>query len=524
MTLTNIFLIIAFISNLILALLIFFNSNKKINKIASAFVLLVAFWIISIYILKLFPSNLFAQLPFAIASFIPTFLLIFILNFNKDRNLKDDILIIIPSLLLASIAFVNGAFFKDFKIEQNSIITTGFGYAYFLFIVYFISYSLLAIIILIKSFFQSKGVLKVQLRFLLYGFIVSLSLITLSSLVLPLFGIYILNSVSPIFSLFMTGFFAYAITKHHLLEMKVILSEIWASALMIVVLIWCLVNFSFLNLIILIMILSISILFINSTLSESAKNKQLEKLNRHLERDKEKLVKLDRMKDEFLMMATHELTTPISIIRGKLAMGIDENMAHFDEEQKKFLMPVYDSTNRLNHLSQELLNVTMIDQHELDISLEPTNIHELVKEIVDKYQEEAKEKEDQLTFVSNYKDQQVNIDQKKIKEVVSNLIDNAISFTKNGKIVVDLKINETDKNVLLSVSDNGTGIDEKSKKLLFGKFSQSERFDPNNPSEQQGVGLGLYISKNFIELHGGKMWFESEKDKGATFYFTLPIV
>lgn len=115
----------------------------------------------------------------------------------------------------------------------------------------------------------------------------------------------------------------------------------------------------------------------------------------------------------------------------------------------------------------------------------------------------------------------LTFDPSKISEVISNLINNANKFTEKGKIAVTSKLK--DDEIVISVADTGIGISEEDQKHLFEKFFQAGRFDPNNPQEQQGSGLGLYISRNIIELHGGKMWLQSEKGKGSTFYFSLPL-
>jgi signal transduction histidine kinase len=126
-----------------------------------------------------------------------------------------------------------------------------------------------------------------------------------------------------------------------------------------------------------------------------------------------------------------------------------------------------------------------------------------------------------LEYIKPGKDlPKITIDQSKIGEVITNLVNNAIKFTDKGGVTVKAK--DEGENVTVSVKDSGIGIDTNDQKHLFNKFYQAGRFDPNNPQEQQGTGLGLYISKNIIELHGGKIGLESEKDKGSTFYFSLP--
>jgi signal transduction histidine kinase len=240
-----------------------------------------------------------------------------------------------------------------------------------------------------------------------------------------------------------------------------------------------------------------------------------------LEQDKKELVDLDRMKDEFLQMATHELNTPITVIQGKMDMAIREDYVHLDKEQKDYFQTVMTDTERLAHLSKDILNTARIDQHRLTINRSETDLNGLIVSIVDGFQIKAQEKGITVEYIKPEKAlPKLTIDQSKIGEVITNLINNAIKFTEKGGITVIAK--QEDGYVIISVQDTGIGMEKEDQKHLFEKFYQVGRFDPDNPKEQQGTGLGLYISKNIIELHGGKIWLESEKEKGSTFYFSLP--
>lgn len=252
------------------------------------------------------------------------------------------------------------------------------------------------------------------------------------------------------------------------------------------------------------------------------KNSSLEKQARQLERDKRELVELDRLKDEFLQMATHELNTPIAVIQGRLSMAIDEDMCHLNAEQKKFLEPALDDTKRLSDLSRNILSVTRIDQHRFTIDLAETDINLLIEQSISKQQAQIKERGNSIEYTcSKNIPPRLMLDQTRISEVVANLIDNANKFTDKGKIIVSLKL--ADEFAIVSVSDTGVGIGQDDQKRLFGKFYQAGRFDSKDPQEQQGPGLGLFISDQIIRLHGGKIWLDSEKGKGSTFYFSLPL-
>ena len=153
--------------------------------------------------------------------------------------------------------------------------------------------------------------------------------------------------------------------------------------------------------------------------------------------------------------------------------------------------------------------------------MESVNLKELISTIVSSLLEKAVEQGDNLFHTGTDKLPPLKLDQTKISEVITNLLNNGIKFTKNGTVTIKTELKNDE--VVVSIADSGIGIDEEDQKHLFQKFHQVDRFNPDQPREQQGTGLGLFISKNIVELHGGRMWLESAKNKGSTFFFALPI-
>lgn len=315
---------------------------------------------------------------------------------------------------------------------------------------------------------------------------------------------------------------SYAILKHKLLDVKAA-GAIFSTFILLMLLVADIFSGKIEFKILATIVMLIVGYFLLSNVQKEAEHAEVnEKLNRQLEKDKKELVDLDRMKDEFLQMATHELNTPITVIQGKLSMAVDEGMCHFDTEQKNFLKPVLVDTMRLSNLSRDILNVARIDQHRLVINPVETDLDALTDQIVSGFAVKVKEKGNSIGYIRlNKALPKLTIDQSKIGEVITNLINNANKFTENGKIIVTSKLK--DDSVVISVADTGIGMEQKDQKHLFEKFYQAGRFDPNDPQEQQGSGLGLYISDQIIKLHGGEIWLESEKGKGSTFYFSLPL-
>lgn len=518
--------------SLFLGFLVLFSDRKSIsNWLFFAFNFFASLWIFSSLAAKYSTIDTvkpFVSIGFAAASLLVYFFLMFCITFpNNDKRFNK----LWHILLIPPLAFAVFSFFDLVAIAVPSDINSfkvSNALLYIPYSLFLLIYIIASISRLIINYRNEKGITKSQIYYILMGSSLYAFLALLFSLVMPVIthnpNIYEWGIYSVIIFLIFT---AYAIVERGFLKTRVILTDAVVTGVIFILLVQVLLSDTIkrglVNATILFIVSYGGLLIIKSVKKEIEQNKQLQLFAKKLERDKKQLIKVDRMKDEFLMMATHELTTPITAIRGKLAMAVEENMAHLDDEQKKYFTPALDATNRLNHLSQQLLNVTRIEQKELVINPEPISIDDLIKDVLVQYQGEANIKNNKLIYNPKYKGKQISIDSKKIKEVVSNLIDNSLNFTKDGKITIETKMDESGQNLIVSIADTGAGIDEESKKDLFGKFNQSNRFDPNSLQEQQGAGLGLYISKKFIELHGGKIWFESEKDKGSTFYFSLPI-
>ena len=231
----------------------------------------------------------------------------------------------------------------------------------------------------------------------------------------------------------------------------------------------------------------------------------------------EQLKSHDKMKQEFMDIAAHELRTPIQPILG-LAQLLKEQIS--DSTQIRFLDVILRNAERLQQLQGDMLDVTRIESGSMKIHKESFNLNELIFDLL---QDLNTHRKDDTRIKLNYRsdgDVCVIADKNRIIQVVSNLLANAIKFTKAGKILVQLRKRKGKKiadsnQVIVSIKDEGSGIDPSIMPRLFTKFATKS---------DKGTGLGLYISKSIVEAHGGKIWAENNKDgKGATFTFTLPI-
>jgi len=233
----------------------------------------------------------------------------------------------------------------------------------------------------------------------------------------------------------------------------------------------------------------------------------------------EYLSELDKMKDEFISMASHELNTPLAAIEGYLSMILDEGMGKIDKQSRTYLSRAYASSKRLAELILDLLNVSRIEQGRLKMKYAQASLTEMIDSVIHELQIKADAKKIYLKINIDKKLPKIWCDPDRIREVIVNLTGNAIKFTDKGGVT--LKASQPDaKTLRVQVIDTGRGIAKADQNKLFQKFSQVKR----EVDEHQGTGLGLYISKNFVELHNGKISVESDEGKGATFTFDLPII
>ncbi len=249
----------------------------------------------------------------------------------------------------------------------------------------------------------------------------------------------------------------------------------------------------------------------------------LENTMERLRKANNKLLEVDKLKDEFVSLASHELRTPMTVIKSYSWLLLQGKTGNMNSKPILFLDRVYSSTNRLINLVNDMLNVSRIESGRITIDKKEVNIKQLIDDVITEMMPKAQEGKIELSV--NYQENLpcVMVDPDKIKEVIINLVGNSLKFTpENGKITIN--ITQKDGEIIVKVSDTGAGIDKDDIQKLFQKFG----IVGNNylrKQNTQGTGLGLYLAKSLVELHGGRMWVESEGlGKGSNFYFTIMTV
>jgi len=237
-----------------------------------------------------------------------------------------------------------------------------------------------------------------------------------------------------------------------------------------------------------------------------------------IQRKEEEAKKVEIAKDEFLAMVTHELKTPLVPIQGYSDILLGEHLGPLNTTQKERLKIISSSATTLLQLISDLLDAQKLELGQLRIKKEKNNLKETIEKTILGMHPQAIADDISLTFTQK-KDVYAFYDDDRLKQVLTNLIKNSLKATspKTGK--VEVRLEEKNNEVVVSVIDNGRGIPPDAKAQIFKKFYQA---DTTSTREKGGSGLGLSICKGIVEAHGGTIWMESEISKGTTFSFTIP--
>jgi signal transduction histidine kinase len=230
----------------------------------------------------------------------------------------------------------------------------------------------------------------------------------------------------------------------------------------------------------------------------------------------EELRKAYKMQKEFINIASHELRTPTQAI-----LGMSGLLQYYPEKKAELIEVIQRNAKRLQTLTDSILDVTRIESQTFQLDKGRFNVYDLLSDVIKDFTERIKSdnKNIKLLYDQKYTNLPpviVEADKGRITQVLSNILNNALKFTNEGQIIVRAHESDNKKEIIVSITDTGTGINKDIFAKLFSKFVTNS---------VSGTGLGLYISKSIVEAHGGKIWAENNKDKvGATFMFTLPVV
>jgi PAS domain S-box-containing protein len=238
-------------------------------------------------------------------------------------------------------------------------------------------------------------------------------------------------------------------------------------------------------------------------------------------RDITKEQEVDKAKTEFVSLASHQLRTPLTSINWYTEMLMAGDAGKITAHQKKYLKEIYNGNQRMVELVNSLLSVSRLELGTFVFEPQPTNVVEVTKDSIKEQEQDAAVRKIELSSVFAKDLPLIPTDPKLLRMVVQNLLSNAIKYTpEEGKITIALALDAQKEHVVLAVADTGYGIPKNQQDRIFSKLF---RADNARAKEVEGTGLGLYIVKSVVEHAGGSVWFESEINKGTTFYVALPV-
>lgn len=539
--LINIALIFTFCLNTIYGLVVYSrNRNLLINKIFFYLTITVTFWILSMVAYRgtqnEIYSLIYSRILYLSALIIPATFLYFVLVYTNQINSISFYvkkLLFLPAMILGVISLWPDLLIFSVIInvpgEKIIVFNQKLHLIYGLYIAF---YFLVAHYILYTSYLKSNGISKYQLRNIFIGTIIASVFGVVSNLMLPYIGIFKINWLGQIGILGMIIPIFYSIIKYNLFNVKIIVTEIFVFALWFILFSRIYISTETLelsiNIFVFVLTLVIGLFLIKSVKKEILTRekietlaKDLEKTNLNLENANDRLKELDQMKSEFVSLATHQIRSPLTAIKGYISLIQEGDYGPVSPEVKQAIDVVYQSTNNLVTIVGDFLDVSRIEQGRMKYDFKDFDIQELTNQVVT----ELKPNVEKRGLAINYsfesgKDYKIFADLGKIKQIIGNIVDNSIKYTPSGKIDVAL-LKPADFKVLIRISDTGVGINPKVLPKLFQKFT---RADNANEVNILGTGLGLYVAKQMVEAHQGRVWAESDGEgKGSKFYIELPV-
>jgi len=502
------------------------GKNNKVNRAFVVFCLTFAIWSIALFFYEFpmfFSEEVWIKIVYLLGLFTPIALFHFC-NVFSGGTIKESQKALAIYIILIS-PFIYSLFFTDLFIKEVVNHETILGPIYPFFAIIAGIYLFWSIAKLIKKHSEANRTTKLQIRYLLVGIALFAAGSVIVDIIFPLVG---LGSsyfwLSPLFSLFFIIFTAFAITRYHLFETKVILTELLVSIIGVVSMIQALLSettrMRILSSIAFIFFCILGYFLIKATRREVERREEKEKMAQELRQAYVQLRKLDQAKTEFMSIASHQLRTPLTAIKGYLSLIKEEVYGEVPDDMEKPLDNVYISSERLIKLVNDLLNISRIESGKVKAEIEKISLEDIIDSIVEELRSIAQEKELSISWKKPEESlPKVSVDKDKIRQVILNLIDNAIRYTEEGEISVKCGI-EDDK-FEMSVEDTGPGMTKEELSSIFESF---RRGSAGKTTWTGGSGLGLYIAKKYVDLHGGRIWAESPgKGKGSTFHLELPI-
>jgi len=528
----RIFFIIVVLTAIALSLWLFFiERRRKENQLFFLMGIFITIWITFGYFAHIGSDYSLALLWTKIAAASALFFLLTSFFFLKYFLVVEKISIVINSIILflglsiGGITIFTNLFFSGIlSTEWGSLPQPGGMWG--IYNIFAISMGIIIIFLSSKKYLRLSQGQRFKMQYFLVGFLIFLLMNIVFNTILPIFyQTYYLYQFGNYSTIIFLGLTAYAIIARELFGIRVILTQALVGVIAVLLLWQAIVaipnwvEFAWKSAIFLIF-LYFGYLLIQSVIREIQRRAELQKLYEEVDR-------LSRAKSEFISIASHQLRTPLTAIKGYISMLIEGTYGKLAGRTVPPMEKVYASNERLIKLVNDLLNVSRIESGTLRIDLEKTSLEKVISSVADELSIKANEKKLYLKWEKSPEPlPEVTVDPDKFRQVVLNIIDNCIKYTEEGGVAVKTEIKKPAKkwpqgSVLIEIKDTGEGMTKEELEKMFESFSRGKAGAKHWTA---GTGLGLYIARKFTEIHGGRVWAESEGEgKGSTFYIELPV-
>ncbi|MBI5401117.1 MAG: HAMP domain-containing histidine kinase [Candidatus Yonathbacteria bacterium] len=470
---------------------------------------------------------------YATAAIVPLFLLLFLHAFSvEDSQLSKwkFLAFFLPYFAIVGILIFYPGFIVSYQeAEGEALGKMVFGKGFLIYAFYILAYLFVGVGLLVKKYSESAGIFKTAIREMLI--IVGVASVTAvaMSLFSPIF-------VSGRHDLFWIGHFSvilliplatYILVKYNFWNIKIIATELFISIVVLVPITELFLASSLLDLFIktaiTILIIFSSSFLVGSVKREIESKEKITRLFKDLDTILKRLKVLDKKKSEFLSIASHHLRDHLTVIKGYASMLSEGSFGELSSQVADAIDKIFDSSGRLITMISDFMDISRIESGEMNYKFVDVDMKKLVLDLGNEMKQNAERAHlaFSVTMDETVPDEQyVTVgDPGKLRQVFSNLIDNSIKYTPRGEVSVLLSRNASDKKILFSLSDTGIGMNELTKEKIFRKFSRAEGV---NKVYTEGTGLGLYVAKEIVKKHEGKIWAESKGEgMGSSFYVEL---
>ncbi len=516
----------ALLVNIILIFLVYRQKKDAlVNRFFVVLCLLLSAWLTVLYADSLVGPNIWLARISILSGTLVSLFFYFLAKVLPDGDFsisRIKIFILVGLTVITSAICLSPLGFKDVIIENGvKTVTPGIGMP--IFIVFTTWLCLLAVYILVRKIKRTQGIQRQQLRFVMGGIALMLTLVILT-IPLPIYLFHDMQFVAwaSVYVLVFLIMTALAILRYHLFDVKLIAIEFLVGTLILVLFVEGLLSNSTLQIIykicFAILIGILGTFLARSVEKEHKQKEELKDLAHSFEKANIRLQELDKQKTEFLSIAAHQLRTPLSIIKGYVELVKEGAYGKTNQKTNAVLSNVENTNEHLVKLVDEFLDISRIEQGRTKYNFESSNICETVTSVVEEMKMRAEEKALSI-FWSSCHLPAVIMDAEKVRHVVFNFVDNAIKYSESGKI--EIVTEDEGDGVAVRVRDSGIGFEKNDQANFYQKFYRGDNVKGTNVN---GTGLGLYVCRKFIEAHGGKVWAHSEGlKKGSEFGFWLPF-